>query len=129
YVLGNYDRLGHDYLLYPSIVPKASIISSIALICFMLGYLWRADRTIKLGQSRPGFSAQSNNSRLLVIMGYVFFFIFFIFSNKDYFRGQYGQVDLGTTAQYMQQLLIYTVFGIVIVNCRDIVYRKHRIRN
>lgn len=88
---GSYFNFGHDYLYDKSIVCKSCVISSCALIFFLIGYT---------GKSSYPSSTKSLNVALLsdkyyLIFIYLLFAIFVGFTDPKYFLGGYGPAAFG----------------------------------
>lgn len=112
YVLGNYFRFGHDYLIDKSIVSKASVISVIALYCFNLGYLFSVNKISSKTylQFKPKYAQKG-----IFIITVCLFLAFLGLMPSAYFKGQYGQIEVGYLPTILQSYLLYSILGYIIV--------------
>jgi len=118
FVLGNYDKMGVDFFIDKKVVQKSSIISSIALFSFYVGYI------IKLNKETPLIKVSIKlydvySTKGLVFLAYLLFGLFLFNANWGYFQGKYGQEQIGGFADYFQEYLIYAVYGIILLQCRN----------
>lgn len=112
YILGNYYNFGHNYLINESIVPKASVISTIALYCFNIGYLSFNNESYKVPRTKKSKHINLFGQFSLVL---VLFLSFIILTPSAYFKGQYGQIDIGYLPTILQSYLLYAILGYIIL--------------
>lgn len=87
---GVYFNFGHDYLYDKSIVCKSSVISSCALIFFLIGY------TSKFSISRRrSFELSLLNQKSYPLIILILFIVFLGFTDPRYFMGGYGPAAFG----------------------------------
>lgn len=127
YVVGNYQYMGHDYLIDTTIVPKSIVISSLALVAFYLGYFYRLNKSAnsrnRIISNKPDIPIFS---RGLVVLCYFLFILFIVNIDLRFFSGgMYGSEELGAIATYSHLYFVYAVFGIIILNSININRQDH----
>ncbi len=119
YVLGYYENLGHNYFITVNVIPKAIIVSSLALVIFFIGYSLKLKR-------KPNFEETIQKPVLtstLILKVFCFiFFVFFVFgTDPSYFWGGYGRngVELGGISAVGNEFFLLTAMGYFIVMTRN----------
>ncbi|WP_417608028.1 O-antigen polysaccharide polymerase Wzy [Owenweeksia hongkongensis] len=116
YVLGAYQGLGVDLMINDRLVPKASLISALALVMYYIGYLMAS--YYKAGVKHievKQISAVVYSSRGLLVLMVALLSLFMLTADWNYFRGNYGDVSVGTLADYAQQYLLLAMIGYVVL--------------
>lgn len=120
---GAYFNFGHDYLYDKSIVCKSCVISSCALIAFLIGYT-----------GQPSYFKQTMSStgsllseKYYVIFIYVLFVIFIGFTDPRYFMGGYGPaafggIELSGVSYYANFYLCLFFIGYLAVRAYNLKY-------
>lgn len=123
YILGNYIKFPYDYLIDKTIINESAVISSIALYSFFCGYYIRMNsqnnRTKFLTVDRNTKPIDHHSTLSLQILSFVLFGVMIFTANSKYFRGGYGQEDIGVIANYAQQALIFAIISVIILVCRN----------
>lgn len=116
YVLGAYQSFGVDLMISDRLVPKASLISALALVMYYIGYLMAS--YYKAGIKHIEIERISTviySSRGLLLLMFAFLSLFILTADWNYFRGNYGNVSVGTLADYAQQYLLLAMIGYVVL--------------
>jgi hypothetical protein len=110
YILGNYSDFRNDYFLGGKYTVKASIVSSLGLISFFIGYISSINYIgIKHNQTKLNPDA----SAYMKFFSYFCFSLFIVNANSDYFNSGYGNVELSPLAVYAQTFLFYFILGVI----------------
>lgn len=111
FLLGNTQNFRGNYFIYNYVVSKSSIISSIGLNAFFIGYLLKTSSKIRIKPSKKIFRM---SEWFLVVSVLLSFGIFYLTADKRYFSGQYGMVELGVVPTFAQTFLYYFVSAYII---------------
>lgn len=128
-VLGNFDLGRQDLIVNNNILVKSAVISSIALVCFCLGYLRKLKRnTLKNNPAIPeeGKSINLNGVKALIV---AFFIGFVAVTPSSYFKGGYSSTELSQLSLYFQSFLILSIIGYLILNTRNLFLEKRKVSN
>lgn len=113
YLLGNYQMLGHNYLIDERIMNKALSISSLGLLFFLLSYSFFKKPKLE-NEKKEKYIHNPRNIKLLI---YLFFFSFLIFTPYQYYLGRYGRggVELSYLSVSSSQLLLYSILLYLVI--------------
>ncbi|WP_417588704.1 hypothetical protein [Owenweeksia hongkongensis] len=120
YILGGYPDFGFDVMINDRLVPKASLISALAVVSYYIGYLFASyfkAGTNHIQVDRISTVIHSNKGVLLLMV--VFLLLFLFSANWDYFNGNYGSVSVGILADYAQESLLLSMIGYVLLFVRN----------
>lgn len=120
-LFGNFDLSRTDLIIDRKLLVKSATISSIALTCFFLGYLYK----LKKNDPKNFAYDAKQNSRIINLIGVkvlmILLFIIFIISTPfSYFRGGHITVEIPAISQYSQSYFILVSIGYLILNTRNI---------
>lgn len=122
-LLGNLD-LNNSFMWFDkSIVPTALTISTVGLLAYMLGYslFYKKQPEVKPLKKEPKIL----NVKILNIISVLLMLVYFYTIDKDYFRGQYGEMEVETLPARIMFLFLAVVNAVIIINCRNLLVLKH----
>lgn len=126
YVLGNALEDNLQIWVSQGVVIKSMLLSTIGLICFLIGYLLRAERSfdVRNGVLMPELS----NFYFLKLLAFISLCAYFLTANPQYMAGGYGAYDIGGAAKYSSLAFNGAVFAILIQVCRNAVAAPDQVK-
>lgn len=117
-ILGNADEKDRFLWIDYSVVARSSLISSIAMICYIIGYnLHRCRLTVNYKtESRIGYV----NTKWLNLAAMALLMTFFVTVNPNYLKGNYGSESVGSAAMMASFLFEAIAYAIIVLNCRNL---------
>jgi hypothetical protein len=124
FVLGNSNE--NDYYIWVNkrIVIKALVLSIIAVLSFIIGYLQYKDQSFKT--KNANLNAKKTSVIFMEILAAIFLVIYFYFINPIYFLGNYGIVEISSVSSYTVVLFEYTIIAIIIQKSRNLIIENKR---
>lgn len=119
YVIGNYTASSINVWINPGIIVTAMTISSIGVICFLLGYLIKRDSNTNSNKITPVERPVSSN--ILVFFAGISLIGYFATVNVLYLTGFYGVEKMGVEATYIILFFKVIIFAAIIQNCRNMI--------
>ena len=118
YVFDIVPDLSLGYYLNTNVVNKSIILSSIGVISYFIGNLHRMKSYVIVNDTNKQPPIRLN-SKKIQMCSVIFFIIYFLAMPKEYFRGNYGNQDLGASvpffADFAQQFFVYFVISSIAI--------------
>jgi hypothetical protein len=127
-VLGNFDMGRQDLVVSRDIIIKSAVISSIALVCFCLGYFYKLKKN-NLKKNNTIDVIKIFDLKGLKILITIFFIGFIGATPVSYYRGGYATIELSQLSLYFQSFLIVSIIGYLILNTRNLFLKKQKAEN
>jgi hypothetical protein len=118
YLLGNVTSSYSFIWVNKSVVIKAMVLSTIGLLCFLIGYLSFKNTFKKKLGTRSEIAVGVN---FLLIISLISLITYFVTVNPLYLLGFYGTEQMGSSATYAILIFELAINAIVIQNCRNII--------
>jgi len=116
YLLGNTRFFSFNYFINTRIAPKALIVSALAINMFIIGYILRIFFQDLLRTEPKKIRIYNfNSTKKLEWFIFLLFTGFLGFANLNYFKGNYGRVELGSIATHIQTFFLHAVSAYIIV--------------
>lgn len=116
YVLGNATISNTFIWVNTSIVIKSMVLSTIGLLCFLLGYLLQKGK-----MKRRNVEDKEINTNALILVAGCALGVYFMTVNPLYLMGYYGEESLGAEATYAIMIFRLVTYAAIIQNCRNLV--------
>lgn len=108
------------------VVGKSLIISTLAIISYNFFYDIHEFRDLKLSYSK---SIKYISLDLLYIIALVVLILYFIFIDKSFLFGGYGDNSKGEIAGYLSLIFECIIYATIILNCRNILISRKKINS
>ena len=115
YLLGNTKFFNFNYFINTQIAPKALIVSALAINIFFIGYILRIFFQYIRTEPTKIKIYNFNSTKKLEWFIFLLFLGFLGFANFNYFKGNYGRVELGAIATHIQTFFLYSVSAYIIL--------------
>ncbi|SNS23345.1 oligosaccharide repeat unit polymerase [Belliella buryatensis] len=126
YVLGTYENFGQDYFYDTTMVPKATLVASIALNAFLLGYMFFKKENIRIKKEY-----KISPKKLIFYFNLIMFFLFILTTDFKYFLGGYGRngIELSALSSFSNEFYLFSTLGYIIIIVRNSLIKNNQIDN
>lgn len=126
YLLGNVDA-SHTFLwINNTVVSKSLIVSSLAILSYNLFYDIKPEFNFK---KKYELNLKYINLKLLNFLALVLLVLYFVFIDKAYLVGGYGDYNMGGSAGYLSLFFESMINAIIILNCRNLIISGTKINS
>jgi len=126
-VLGNFDLSRQDLIVNQNVLVKSAIISSIALVCFCLGYIYKQNKSNLKIKDEENAKNKIINLKGVKVLIVLFFIGFIVTTPSSYYKGGYNSTELSQLSLYFQSFLILSIIGYLILNTRNLFLEKSKV--
>lgn len=125
-VFGNFELSRQDLIVNQNVLIKSAIISSIALVCFCLGYIYKLNKSNLKIKKEENVKNKIINLKGVKVLIVLFFIGFIVLTPSSYYKGGYSSAELSQLPSYFQSFLILSIIGYLILNTRNLFLEKRK---